>query len=123
MARSWQRRWRRRRSDLFGDVSEILAGLRHFRHRRHEVVVFQVLDREELEFPFTDLTKFVGLEGEPELMADPRGIREEYLRQFGQFREALERGCREISTDLVMMPTDQALDVSLTHYLASRLRR
>jgi uncharacterized protein (DUF58 family) len=110
-------------SDLFGDVQETLAGLRHFRHRKHEVIVFQVLDRDELEFPFTELTKFVGLEGEPELMADPRGIREEYLRQFTAFREALDRGCREISTDLVSVTTDQALDISLANYLASRMRR
>jgi uncharacterized protein (DUF58 family) len=110
-------------SDLFGDVQETLNGLRHFRHRKHDVVVFHVLDREELEFPFTDLTKFVGLEGEPELLADPRGVREEYLRQFGEYRAALDRGCRELSTDLVMMPTDQPLDVALANYLASRMRR
>jgi uncharacterized protein (DUF58 family) len=110
-------------SDLFGDLQETLTGLRHFRHRKHDVVVFHVLDRDELEFPFTDLTKFVGLEGEPELLADPRGIREEYLRQFGEFREGLERGCRETSIDLVTMPTDQPLDVALANYLASRMRK
>src|SRR5438046_1008557 len=43
-------------SDLFGPAEEALMGLRHFRHRKHEVVVFQILDRDELEFPFDDLT-------------------------------------------------------------------
>jgi uncharacterized protein (DUF58 family) len=110
-------------SDLFGDPEEILLGLKHFRHRRHEVIVLQIVDRDELEFPFQDLTKFEGLEGEPELMVDPRGVREEYLRQFRAFVSALERGCRETSIDWVQMPTDQPVDRSLSHYLAGRMRK
>src|SRR5262249_48480183 len=81
-------------SDLFGEIDEILMGLRHFRHRKHEVIVFHVLDDDEITFPFTDLTKFEGLELEPEIMVDPRGIQEEYLRHFREFSDRLERGCR-----------------------------
>lgn len=110
-------------SDLFGDAEGILQGLKHFRYRRHEVIVFQIVDRDELEFPFQDLTKFEGLEGEPELMVDPRGVREEYLRQFREFVETVERGCREIGIDWVQMPTDQPVDRALSHYLAGRMRK
>lgn len=110
-------------SDLFGDAEETLLGLRHFRHRRHEVIVFQIVDRDELAFPFEDLTKFEGLEGEPELLVDPLGVREEYLRQFEAFVETLKRGCRESSIDWVQMPTDQPVDLALSNYLAGRMRR
>lgn len=107
-------------SDLFGDVDDILAGLRHFRYRRHEVVVLHILDDDEIRFPFDDLTKFEGLELEPEILVDPRGIREEYLRQFNAFCAELERGCREIQVDLVRMPTSREPAEALTQYLAAR---
>jgi uncharacterized protein (DUF58 family) len=110
-------------SDLFGDPSQTLMGLRHFRHRKHEVIVFQIVDRDELEFPFQDLTRFEGLEGEPELLADPRGIRDEYLRQFHDFVTAMERGCRESSIDWLQMPTDQPVDQTLSRYLSGRMRK
>jgi uncharacterized protein (DUF58 family) len=110
-------------SDLFGSADEVLMGLRHFRHRKHEVVVFQVLDRHELEFPFDDLTRFDGLEGEPEMLVDPNAVRAEYLREFGAFLDRLERGCREIDVDLVRLPTDEPIDQRLSAYLASRMKR
>jgi uncharacterized protein (DUF58 family) len=110
-------------SDLFGDIEDVMAGLRHFRYRKHEVVVFQILDEDEVRFPFDDLTKFEGLELEPELLVDPRGIREEYLQQFNDFCEALERGCGEIQVDLVRAVTTENPADALTHYLAGRSRR
>jgi len=110
-------------SDLFGDIDDVLEGLRHFRHRKHEVVVFQIVDEDETTFPFDDLTKFEGLELEPELLVDPRGIREEYLRQFNSFCDRLERGCREFNVDLVRAVTTQDPAEALTQYLSSRRRR
>ena len=74
-------------SDCFDDVDEILSGLRHLRYKRHEVVVMQVLDRNELEFPFQEMTKFEGLESWPEVLADPRGLRDAYLSEFSEFRQ------------------------------------
>lgn len=110
-------------SDLFGDPLEILGGLRHFRHRRHEVIVFHVLDEDETTFPFDDLTKFEGLELEPEQLVDPRGIRDEYLRNFNAFCTDLERYCGEIKVDLVRtVTTDNPAD-ALSRYLSGRSQR
>jgi uncharacterized protein (DUF58 family) len=109
-------------SDLFGPAEEALMGLRHFRHRRHEVIVFQILDRHEIDFPFEELTRFDGLEGEPHLLVDPQAVRAAYLQEFRAFTETLERGCREIDVDLVRMPTDQPIDQVLSAYLAARIR-
>lgn len=110
-------------SDLFGDLEDVIAGLRHFRYRKHEVVVFHILDEDEVNFPFDDLTKFEGLEAEPELLVDPRGIREEYLRNFNTFCAELERRCREIQVDVVRMVTTENPADALSRYLAGRMRR
>lgn len=110
-------------SDLFTAAEEVLKGIRHFRYRGHEVLVFHVLDSDEIEFPFEDLTKFVGLELEPELLVDPRGLRDEYLRRFGQFEDELERGCREVRVDLVRCLTSEKPEETLSRYLSSRQGR
>ncbi len=65
-------------SDLFDDPARILAGLKHFRHRRHEVIVFHILDPAELEFPFRSTTLFKGLEGLPEILTEPHALRRAY---------------------------------------------
>jgi uncharacterized protein (DUF58 family) len=110
-------------SDLFDRVPEILTGLKHFRHRRHEVIVFHVLDPAELDFPFQQTTLFKGLEALPDVVADPRTLRKAYLREFGRYLHEVRRGCREQQIDYVQLRTDQSLDVALSAYLASRMTR
>lgn len=110
-------------SDLFDDVPTMLAGLKHFRHRRHEVVLFHVLDPAELEFPFRQTTLFRGLEGLPDVLTDPRALRQAYLSEFGKFLHAVRTGCRAQHVDYVALRTDQSLEVALSGYLASRMNR
>jgi uncharacterized protein (DUF58 family) len=110
-------------SDLFDDVSRIITGLKHFRHRRHEVIVFHVLDPAELDFPFRDTTLFKGLEGMPEILTDPHALKRAYQAELGLFLEELEKGCRMVDIDYVPLRTDQSLDVALSSYLASRSAR
>lgn len=110
-------------SDLFDDLKSTLAGLKHLRHRRHEVIVFHILDPAEIEFPFERVTLFKGLEDLPEVLADPRSLRKAYLAEFGQFLKRLESGCRSQRIDYVPLRTDQPLDVGLSTYLASRMAR
>ena len=110
-------------SDLFDDVPSMLAGLKHFRHRRHEVVVFHVLDPAELDFPFQQTTLFKGLEQLPDVLTDPRALRQAYLEEFGRFLNAVRKGCRDQRVDYVQLRTDQPLDVALSSYLAARMTR
>ena len=110
-------------SDLFDEVPEVLAGLKHLRHKRHEVVVFHVLDGAELEFPFHEATLFRGLEQSPNLLTDPRSLREGYLAEVGAFVSQLQRGCREQNMDYVQLRTDANLAAALTSYLGHRLSR
>ena len=110
-------------SDLFDDIPSMMAGLKHFRHRRHEVVVFHVLDPAELEFPFRKTTLFRGLEALPDVLADPRALRRAYLEAFGKFLHAVRKGCRAQHVDYVLLRTDQSLEIALSSYLASRMNR
>ncbi len=110
-------------SDLFDDVPSLMAGLKHFRHRRHEVILFHVLDPAELDFPFRDVTMFKGLEQLPDVLTEPRALRKAYLQEFGAFLQSVRKGCRQQHIDYVEMRTDGSLEIALTSYLASRMNR
>ncbi|MGA2618706.1 MAG: DUF58 domain-containing protein [Thermoguttaceae bacterium] len=107
-------------SDLFDDLDALLAGLKHFRHRRHEVLLMHVLDPAELDFPFQQPTLFRGLEGLPTVLAEPRALRKAYQQEFNKYLFRLKQGCRQHRIDYVLFRTDQSLEVALSSYLASR---
>jgi len=110
-------------SDLFVNVDDLLRALRHFRHKRHEVIVFHVLDEFERTFPFTDLTLFKGLEQYPQVFAEPRSLRKDYLAEFNNFVRQVKQGCRRHSIDYVQLSTSDSLEVALSSYLAARMAR
>lgn len=111
-------------SDLFGDVPDLLRALAHFRHDGHEIVIFQLWDRDELEFPFKQWTRFECLERAGlNHIIDPAHLRSAYLSRLEEYREALTKGCRRHRIDLVPLLTDQPYAEALAHYLALRKRR
>ena len=107
-------------SDLLDDPQEILSGLRHFRHRRHEVIVFHVLDHAERTFPFRSMTRFRGLEALGEVTCDPHALRSAYLEELELYLGKLRHGCRADRIDYVPLDTSAPLDVALTSYLSTR---
>jgi uncharacterized protein (DUF58 family) len=110
-------------SDLFDDVPKILAGLKHFRHRRHEVIIFHILDPAELDFPFRDTILFKGMEGMPEILTEPHALRKAYQAEIGAYLAEIKKGCQMIDIDYVPIRTDVDLDLALSSYLASRASR
>src|SRR6266567_673986 len=107
-------------SDFFDDPDSIRKGLRHLRYKKHEVMMFQILDPQEIEFPFEDVTLFKGLEEMGELLTEPRSLREGYLQQLGIFTEQLKKTCRGMQIDFTRMNSGQPLDVALSGFLATR---
>ena len=107
-------------SDLFDDPKSILAGIKHLRHRQHDVIVFQILDVDEREFPFKQMTRFRGLEHWPDRTTDPRQVRQIYLREMDNFLRQIQIGCRGQQVDYVPLLTNQPLDIALSSYLAGR---
>ena len=110
-------------SDMFDSVENVMFGLRHLRHKKHEVLLFHILDRYERTFPFESMTLFEGLEEYPELIADPRALKKAYIQELEKFLVELKRGCRNNRVDYVLMDTGVPLDVALTTYLAMRSAR
>ena len=110
-------------SDMFDETSEIATGLKHLRHRKHEVILWHVMDGAELTFPFQEATLFRGLEQYPELLTDPRSLRKSYMEQVEAFVDGLKRTCRELNIDYVSLRTDTPLNVALSSYLAHRRMR
>ncbi len=110
-------------SDLFDNVESVMAGLKHFRHRRHDVIVFHVLDPAELDFTFSRPTIFQGLERMPKVTADPRSLRRAYVKEMQDYLRSVKMGCRRNGIDYQQLRTDQSLGTALSHYLATRMGR
>src|ERR1700722_18983762 len=110
-------------SDMFEEIGPILSGLKHLRHKRHEVVLWNILDGFELTFPFQESTLFRGMEQFPDLLTDPRALRKSYMEQIETFLHDLRRGCRDQNIDYVQLRTDTPLSVAMSSYLAHRQKR
>jgi uncharacterized protein (DUF58 family) len=110
-------------SDLMDDADAVLSGLKHFRHRGHEVLVLQVLDPREVDLDYPGEVEFTALE-EPDrhLRTEPAHVREGYRTRFEAWRRRLRRECRRHLVDLVELSTDQAVGAALGAYLMKRGR-
>lgn len=107
-------------SDLFDDPDQIMNGLKHFRHKKQEVIVFHILDRKELEFDFNTRTKFLDMETSEEITTEPWHIRESYTDLVSGLQSFYRKKCRRHLIDYVPIFTDQNLDLGLTEYLNKR---
>ncbi|MCA9061689.1 MAG: DUF58 domain-containing protein [Planctomycetaceae bacterium] len=110
-------------SDLFDDVDRLMKSLAHFRHANHEIVIFQIWDPDELDFPFRQWTQFASLENTASrYLVDPAQIRRAYLEKLKQFREQLAGGCHRHRITLVPLITDQPHADALAEWVALRRR-
>lgn len=109
-------------SDLFDKPDEVIAALKHFRHKKNEVIVMHVLDPLERSFAFGSDALFKDMETGEQLMTQPWQIQKAYQREFGSFLERYKRECRENYVDYVLMDTATPFDVALTEYLHKRER-
>lgn len=110
-------------SDLLDDPEAVREGLQVLRQQQHEVLLFQVLHREELEFPFEGNVRFEGLEVADNLRADASRLRDAYLEEFEIHQRAIRQVCARLGVDYMPAPTDRPLEEFLLHYLAVRRRR
>lgn len=109
-------------SDLFDDPQKIMAGLKHFRHRRHEVIVFHVLDPQERELAYSGDVVFEDIETKERITTQPWHIRSSYREQMQAFIESYRKECRENKIDYVLLDTRTSFDVALLEYLTQRAK-
>jgi uncharacterized protein (DUF58 family) len=109
-------------SDLYEEPEAVLSALANVRGRGNELIVFHLLDRNELEFPFTDATNFVDLETGEKMPLVPDYLRVAYKQLIAQHTQALARQSRDQRVDYTLLSTARPLDDALFAYLASRQR-
>ncbi len=109
-------------SDLMDNPDDVLMALRYFRHKKHEVVVFHLLDPKEVRFDFDKEARFEDLETDDHVVAQPWRIQAEYMREIEAWRKKYRRVCRENLIDYNFIETSTPYDVALLSYLSKRSR-
>jgi uncharacterized protein (DUF58 family) len=109
-------------SDLIDDEARIASGLQHFRHDKHEVIVFHVMDDAELTFPWDRITRFKDLEGAGRIVTNPNSLRARYLKRLGMFLDGIKTACFERGIGYNLVDTKQPYEVFLAAYLEKRAR-
>ncbi len=110
-------------SDLFSNVDQLMKSLAQFRHANHEVLLFQIWDRDELEFPFRQWTQFESLEQrDVRHLVDSAQLRRAYLDELAAFQDAIAKGCNRQRISHVSLTTDQPMSDALAAWLAVRRR-
>jgi uncharacterized protein (DUF58 family) len=110
-------------SDLLDEPARVIDGLKHFRFRGNDVVVFHVLDPAELTFPFEAPARFEDLESGDIVTATPRSVRADYLSAMSALLERYRRELRLAGIDYQLLQTSEPLDGALLAYLSARGRR
>jgi uncharacterized protein (DUF58 family) len=107
-------------SDLYDDPEAVDRALHHFRYKKHEVILFHVLDRAEIEFPFRETASFLDMETGDRIQVDPTYVRDEYRRQMEEFIARYRRICADCQIDYIQANTSVPFDLMLSRYLQSR---
>lgn len=112
-------------SDFFEDPEKIRTALARIRHKRHDVIVCRIVDRQEQNFEFGSSAgaggmPFEGLEGEGRLRVDPRAIKSAYLKAFNDHLEQVEKITRSFGFDYLQMNTHDWLGPPLAAFVARR---
>jgi uncharacterized protein (DUF58 family) len=107
-------------SDLLDDPERVIRGLKHFRFRGTDVIVFHVLDPDEIDFPFERTTRFEDLETDDEVMAVPAVVRSEYLKALNTMLELYKRELGSVGIDYHLLRTNEPLELALMAYLSTR---
>jgi uncharacterized protein (DUF58 family) len=107
-------------SDLMDDPDQVFSGLKHFRHNKHEVIVFHILDPLERSFDFGSAATFEDLETGEKMPTEPWHIRSDYRALMESFIQDYKRKCREHRIDYVLLETSEPFDHALLRYLSRR---
>ena len=108
-------------SDLLVDRGPLFRSLEMLRHRRHDVLVFHVMDDDELQFPFSGTTRFEGMEELQHVLCDPRALRDGYMEALEEYLVEVRRGCTRQGIDYALVHTDEYLDAVLAKFLHHRM--
>ena len=109
-------------SDFFDNVDSIITALKHFKYKKNEVIVFQILDPIEKSFAFDRDAIFVDIETKDELSTQPHQIRKAYQSAMNEFLEKLKSECLNNKIEYNQIDTKTPFDKALFAYFKKRTR-
>ena len=107
-------------SDLFDNPNNIMNGLKHFRHNKQEVIIFHILDKNELEFNFNSRTQFIDMESGKNIITEPWHIRNDYRNLMIDQQKFYKQQCGLNQIDYVPLYTHDNLDKGISEYFSKR---
>ena len=107
-------------SDMIDDPKKLMKGLQHFRHQKHEVILFHIQDLQEKEFNFKKETQFIDAETNEKITVNPWQIKKDYQKAFSNFSENLKKSCHESSIEYNPITTETPFEENLLQYLIKR---
>lgn len=107
-------------SDFFDDVNSILSSLKHFRYKKNEVIVFQILDPMEISFAFGKDAVFKDLELGDEITTQPYQIQKAYKESMQEFTGRIKNECLSYGIEYNLIETSNPLDKALLSYMRKR---
>ena len=109
-------------SDFLEEPNDLAHAIHHLRDRKHELVLFHVMDRQEIDFPFDRPTRFLDLEGGSPTLTEPSEIRRQYLEQLEAHSYALRKVCAETQSGYHLIVTDEGIANALSGFSSERTR-
>ncbi|MCX7994483.1 MAG: DUF58 domain-containing protein [candidate division WOR-3 bacterium] len=109
-------------SDLFDDPLRVVRSLKSFRAKKHEMIVFQIIDPDEYTFPFVEAALFQDMENNDQLIVEPRAIRNSYQKKFREFLNYYQQKMLEAHIDYELINTSEDYDRALFFFLQKRQR-
>ena len=109
-------------SDLLDDAADIYKGLAHLKYLNHDVIIFHIMDHQELNLDYKGLIQFEDLESDAKIRTFPQSLREAYRKRVAEFVEDIEKTAGRSRIDYCLLDTSEPLDKALMVYLAKRRR-
>ena len=107
-------------SDLFDSSQKIINSLKHLRYYNHEVLVFHILDKQEIELNYNEKMIFEDLENDNQIVTEPWQVKKSYKKEMKERIEYFNTECSRMNISYNLILTDQLLDLALYKFLNKR---
>lgn len=107
-------------SDFFDNTDEILKALSHFRHKKHDVILFQILDEREIDFKFGHSAQFIDMETGEEMITQAQQIQKSYTEAMLNFTQNLNKNCRNLNIEYHLITTNLPFDKAMREFVSKR---
>ncbi len=107
-------------TDMLDDEDRIISTLQNLRAMGHDVIMFQIMDADELTFPFNEASEFIDMESNESYITSPAAVRKAYLENLQEFLDFCKKQCQTSGVDYCLMNTAQPLDEALSAYMTKR---